>query len=106
MGKEHFIRVGIVGCGDIFNSHSQAYPDHPNAVVVGFYDRINSRAVAWKDHLSRYMGFVKEAAEEEEDEEDVSSIARCQIFERDAKVYTNFRDLIEKVDLIDRKSVV
>jgi predicted dehydrogenase len=99
--EEKILRVGIIGCGDIFQSHSQAYPDHPNAVLVGFYDRIKSRAEAWLEHITRYMGYVKEGAEDEEDDEDILHLKRCAIFEKEGKVYNNVQELLENVDVID-----
>ena len=101
MSKDKIIRVGIIGCGDIFQSHAQAYPDHPNAVIVGFYDRIKSRAIAWKDHIGRFMGYVKEAAEDEEEEEDKQDMRRCEIFEKEVAVDDSPEKLLDRVDLID-----
>ena len=40
MGNTKILRVGIVGCGTIFQSHNHAYNDQENVVVTGFYDRI------------------------------------------------------------------
>lgn len=95
------IRVGIIGVGDIWQSHVQAYPDSTTAVVVGFYDRIRSRAEAWKDKIARYMHLMKEAASEETDPEDTIHLKRCSIFEKEAQVYDTVQELIENVDLID-----
>src|SRR6056297_2380925 len=95
------LKVGVIGCGDIFLSHSQAYPDHLHAVLVGFYDRMHTRAENWLNRMSRYMGYVKEAAEELEDEEDKILLEKCSIFEAEAKVYKSVEDLLENVDAID-----
>ncbi|MHA1520396.1 MAG: Gfo/Idh/MocA family protein [Promethearchaeota archaeon] len=95
------LRIGIIGVGDIWNSHVQAYPDNPNAVVVGFYDRIKGRAEAWKDKIARYMNLINEAATKLDDPEDEVHVERCQIFEKEAKVYDSVQDLIEHVDVID-----
>ena len=95
------IRVGIVGCGDIFSSHAQAYPDHPHAIVVGFYDRIKNRAEAWLKNMKNYMDMVKESAEEAGDEEDRINQERCNLFDAEARVYDRLNELIDAVDLID-----
>lgn len=95
------LRVGIVGCGDIFGSHAQAYPDHPNAVVVGFYDRIRSRAQAWFDHLKRYYDMVYEGAQAGLEDSDKEDLERCRIFKEESKVYERVDKLFEKVDAID-----
>ncbi|MHA1673830.1 MAG: Gfo/Idh/MocA family protein [Promethearchaeota archaeon] len=95
------LRVGIIGVGDIWNSHVQAYPDNPNAVVVGFYDRIKGRAEAWKDKIARYMDLINDSASDLEDPEDEVHVKRCQIFNKEAKVYNSVQELIEHVDVID-----
>ncbi|UYP47522.1 hypothetical protein NEF87_003807 [Candidatus Lokiarchaeum ossiferum] len=101
MAEPKILRVGIIGCGKIFESHSQAYPDHPNAVVTAFYDRIRSRAEKWKAQLSEDMCLIKEAAKERHEEEDINHLKRCEIFENECKVYDNVQELLEHVDLID-----
>lgn len=95
------LRVGIVGLGDIWQSHVQAYPDNLNAVVVGFYDRIKGRAETWKDKISRFMHLVKNAAKEKLDPEDEIHLQRCAIFEKEAKIYDSMQEMLDQVDIID-----
>ncbi len=101
MEKIKIIRIGIVGCGKISKSHSQAYPDHVNSVVVGFYDRIKKRALNAKNEMEEYMQLIKEAAKEMVDEDDKIHLKRCEIFEKEVKVYDNIHSLLENVDVID-----
>ncbi len=103
MGKnnEKILRVGVIGCGDIFLSHSQAYPDHLHAVLVAFYDRMRSRAENWKHHMDRYMEYVKEAAEDLEEEEDKILMKKNKIYEAEHQVYESVQDVLENVDAID-----
>ncbi len=99
------LRVGVLGCGDIFNSHSQAYPDHPYAVVIGFYDRIQVRAMAWYKRMKDFMDMVYEAYEDEDeedlDEEELCLLEKVKLFKREAKVYNSAKDLIAACDVID-----
>lgn len=95
------LRVGIIGCGNIFQSHSQAYPDHPNAVIVGFYDRIKSRASAWLEKITELMKLVQLAAEESSNEEDRMHMERCKIFFKEVKVYDSVQGLLQAVDVVD-----
>lgn len=99
--ERKILRVGVIGLGDIWQSHVQAYPDNLNAVVVGFYDRIKGRAETWKDKMMRYMHLVKKAAKEHTDPDDEIHLRRCAIFEKEAKVYNSVQDMLEQVDLID-----
>lgn len=99
--KKKFLRVGIVGCGRIFQSHNHAYPDQENVVVTGFYDRIKKKANEWLGRMTEEMELVKEVALEYEDDNDELHLERCQIFEEESKVYENFQDLIKNVDIID-----
>lgn len=101
MAEPKILRVGIIGCGKIFESHSQAYPDHPNTVVTAFYDRIRSRAEKWKSRLSEEMCLIKEAAKEMQENQDANHLRRCEIFENECKVYDNVQELLEQVDVID-----
>jgi len=101
MTDSKILRVGIVGCGDIFNSHIQAYPDHPNAVIVGFYDRIRARSEHYLSIIRNYMNLVKEASQESDEAEDKIHLSRCQIFDTEAKVYDSVDDLLKNVDVID-----
>ena len=101
MGKSKILRIGIVGCGRIFQSHSHAYPDLENGVVTGFFDRNHKRAQDWKRIMADEMQLIKEVALEKKDENDDLHLERCRIFEEESKVYDNFKDLIDNVDLID-----
>ena len=101
MVEHKILRVGIIGCGKIFESHSQAYPDHPNAVITGFYDRIRSRAEAWKNRITENMQLIKEAAQEMQEPNDDIHLKRCEIYESEVKVYDNVQDLLNHVDVID-----
>lgn len=101
MKKKPLLRVGIIGCGDIFLSHAQAYPEHPNVIVVGFYDRNKSRAETWMNTMTRYMSLIRETASDSTEEADQWDIHRCDVFSREVKVYDNVQDLIENVDFID-----
>jgi predicted dehydrogenase len=94
-------RVGIIGCGDIFTSHAQAYPEHPNAIVVGFYDRIHSRAEKWKQNFIRFMDMIRETAGDGHDPEDEWDRKRCELFTHEVKVYDSIEELISKVDVVD-----
>ncbi|MHA1584260.1 MAG: Gfo/Idh/MocA family protein [Promethearchaeota archaeon] len=95
------LRVGIIGCGNIFQSHSQAYPDNPNAVVVGFYDRMRTRAEDWLSKMTEFMDLLKDAASEKVDPDDSLHLERCEIFEKEAHVYNRVEDLINAVDVVD-----
>ncbi len=99
--KKTILRVGIVGCGRIFQSHNHAYPDQENVVVTGFYDRIKKKAQEWKDRMTEEMQLVKEVALEHEDDNDELHLERCRIFEEESKVYDNFQDLLKNIDVID-----
>jgi len=99
--EQKILRVGVIGLGDIWQSHAQAYPDNLNAVVVGFYDRIRGRAETWKDKMMRYMHLVRKAAEEKLDPEDEIHLQRCTIFDKEAKVYDSIQDMLNHVDVID-----
>ncbi|HZA03048.1 MAG TPA: Gfo/Idh/MocA family oxidoreductase, partial [Propionibacteriaceae bacterium] len=46
------LRVGIVGCGSIGNSHAVAYSDNPRAELVGVFDIIPERS---QDYAERYQ---------------------------------------------------
>ncbi|QEE15581.1 Gfo/Idh/MocA family protein [Promethearchaeum syntrophicum] len=101
MGNTKILRVGIVGCGRIFQSHNHAYNDLENVVVTGFYDRIKKRAQEWHNRMTEEMQLVKEVALEHEDENDERHLERCRIFEEESEVYENFQDLLNNVDVID-----
>ena len=108
--KNRILRVGVIGCGKIFQSHSQAYPDHPHAVIVGFYDRIHSRADEWFQKYIGYMQLIEEASQKKEGtvgkknkdaEEDEVHLERCRIFNAEAQVYDDVQSLIDAVDVLD-----
>ena len=46
------LRVGIVGCGSIGNSHAVAYSDNPRVELVGVFDIIPERS---QDYAERYQ---------------------------------------------------
>ncbi len=98
--KKKILRVGIIGCGKIFQSHCQAYPDHQHAVVVGFYDRIHIRAEEWFQKFVGYMQSLEEASQQE-DEEGMVHLERCRIFNKEARVYDDVQSLIDAVDVLD-----
>ena len=99
--KTKILRLGIVGCGRIFQSHNHAYPDQEKIVVTGFYDRIKKKAQDWNDRMTAEMELIKEVALEHEDDNDELHLERCRIFEEESKVYENFQDLLKNVDVID-----
>ena len=103
--ENKFVRVGIIGTGDIFNSHSQAYPDHPYAVVTAFYDRIKSRAQSWYERMKELMNMIRESYEDENpedlEEDEKGLLEKVKIFEKEARVYDTVKDLMVNVDVID-----
>jgi predicted dehydrogenase len=99
--QKKLLRVGIIGCGDIFSSHALAYPESSHVVVVGFYDRIRSRAEGWCNQFKKYMAMIKESAETNDTPEDQWDLHRCELFEKEVCIYSTVSDLIENVDLID-----
>jgi predicted dehydrogenase len=95
------LRVGIIGCGNIFRSHAPVYIDNPYAVITGLYDRIQNRANVWFNQIKDQMHLLRTAAKAENEKDDPLHLTRCDIFREEAKVYSNVENLIENVDVVD-----
>ena len=67
------IRVGIVGCGNIFSSHAQAYPDHPHAIVVGFYDQYQKSCRSMAEEHEKLYGYGQRKCGEEAGDGEIES---------------------------------
>lgn len=99
--KKSIFRVGVIGCGNIFRSHSPVYIDDPNVVLVGFYDRIQNRAEAWYNHFNQQMNLLKKAIKHSKDPLDSLHQKRCDIFKTESKIYSSIEKLIDNVDVLD-----
>lgn len=71
---EKIMRVGIVGCGNISNSHMQAYRKNPNVEVVACCDINKARAEAYAKAygIKSFYGSIDEMLEKEEHLDSVS----------------------------------
>ncbi len=94
-------RVGVIGCGNIFRSHSPVYIDHPNVVLIGFYDRIQNRAEVWYNHIQSEMKLLREAVGANTDPDDSHHLKRCDLFEKEGRVFKTVEELIASVDVVD-----
>ena len=62
------LRVGIVGCGGIGNSHARAYVANPRVELVGVVDVIPERAENYaRDYATTAYGSIAELADQELD---------------------------------------
>lgn len=62
------LRVGIVGCGGIGNSHARAYLANPRVELVGVVDVIADRAETYaRDYTTTAYGSIAELADQELD---------------------------------------
>ncbi len=62
------LRVGIVGCGGIGNSHARAYLANPQVELVGVVDVIAERAEAYaRDYATTAYGSIAELADQQPD---------------------------------------
>ena len=62
------LRVGIVGCGGIGNSHARAYLANPQGELVGVVDVIAERAEAYaRDYATTAYGSIGELADQQPD---------------------------------------
>jgi predicted dehydrogenase len=62
------LRVGIVGCGNIGNSHARAYVANPRVDLVGVVDLIAERAETYaRDYATTAYGSIAELAAQEPD---------------------------------------
>ncbi|MHA1731997.1 MAG: Gfo/Idh/MocA family protein [Promethearchaeota archaeon] len=95
---DKLIKVGVVGCGDIFNTHYRAYLENRNAVLTAFFDRVENRAKSQLKRVLTVTGWVLEDAREEGDDE-MAETCRCAI--DNAKVYTSLDELLDEVDVVD-----
>lgn len=99
-----FLKVGIVGGGGIFGSHSMAYPENPNAVPVAFIDVIPSRAkksydMILKMHLEPALEYYMEDEPENSAQIDRLQYAVDALKERG--VCDNIWDVLDEVDMLD-----
>jgi predicted dehydrogenase len=62
------LRVGIVGCGGIGNSHARAYVADPRVELVGVVDVIPERAETYaRDYATTASGSIAELADRQPD---------------------------------------
>ena len=62
------LRVGIVGCGGIGNSHARAYLANPRVELVGVVDVIPERAETYaRDYATTAYGSIAELADQQPD---------------------------------------
>lgn len=62
------LRVGIVGCGGIGNSHARAYVAHPQVDLVGVVDVIGERAAAYaREYGTTAYGSIAELVDQQPD---------------------------------------
>ncbi|HEY5788854.1 MAG TPA: Gfo/Idh/MocA family oxidoreductase [Microlunatus sp.] len=67
-GRRDRLRVGIVGCGGIGNSHARAYVANPRVELVGVVDVIAERAAAYaRDYATTAYGSIAELADQQPD---------------------------------------
>lgn len=67
-GTERRLRVGIVGCGGIGNSHARAYVAHPQVDLVGVVDVIGERSAAYaREYGTTAYGSIAELADQQPD---------------------------------------
>jgi predicted dehydrogenase len=68
LGPTDRLRVGIVGCGGIGNSHARAYVANPRVELVGVVDIIAERAQAYaRDYGTTAYGSIAELADQQPD---------------------------------------
>ncbi|MEX2681777.1 MAG: Gfo/Idh/MocA family protein [Candidatus Sigynarchaeota archaeon] len=99
-----YLRVGIVGGGGIFGSHSLAYPENMNAVPVAFIDVYPSRAKKSFDemlnsHLKPALEYYKEDEPENTAMIDRLEYAVTSLEERG--VSDNIWEVLDEVDALD-----
>nr|MDO8109067.1 Gfo/Idh/MocA family oxidoreductase [Candidatus Sigynarchaeota archaeon] len=99
-----YLRVGVVGGGGIFGSHSMAYPENSNAVPVAFIDVYPSRAHKSFDslleqHLKPAMEYYKDEEPDNSKEIDRLQYAVTALEERG--VSDNIWEILDEVDALD-----
>ena len=99
-----YLKVGIVGGGGIFGSHSMAYPENSNAVPVAFIDVYPSRAhksydALLKDHLKPALEYLQDEEPDNSDEIDRLQYGITALEERG--VSDNLWEVLDDVDAID-----
>jgi predicted dehydrogenase len=68
LGRRDRLRVGIVGCGGIGNSHARAYLANPQVELVGVVDVIAERAEAYaRDYATTAYSSIAELADQQPD---------------------------------------
>jgi len=107
--KEKIYRVGGIGCGTIFNhAHAPAYPGIYGAKLVGFYD-VNLANAEYS--MRKYANLLKDLIEGKVQPNFVPTIDTPYSIDQwlkqlkenlnELKVYTDWRELLENVDIVD-----
>lgn len=95
---DNLLRVGVVGCGSIFDTHFRAYLEHPSAVLTAFYDRVEARARAQLKRIQAITNWMRDDAREE-NEADI--VERCKFILDNMQLFTSLDKLLDNVEIID-----